>query len=54
MNDKGEWLKGNIPAFVRRYPFVFIENGDDLVLGLDSLQEHNNDDGHHCLPMPVN
>lgn len=48
VNDKGEWLKGEyIPAFVRRYPFVFIENGDDLVLGLDTASKStSNDDGH--------
>jgi hypothetical protein len=38
INDKGEWDKLHyVPAFVRRYPFVFVEqdNKEELLLALD-------------------
>ena len=39
VNDKGEWDKLNyVPAFVRRYPFVFIEQNDNkeqLLVAID-------------------
>lgn len=38
VNDKGEWRKDTyIPAYIRRYPFIFteIENGERLSLCID-------------------
>lgn len=37
VNGKGEWIKGEyIPAYVRRYPFIFIQDGQTLALAYDS------------------
>lgn len=36
VDDKGTWDKLHyIPAFVRRYPFVFIEQNEQLLLGIE-------------------
>ena len=36
VDDKGNWDKLHyIPAFVRRYPFVFIEQNEQLLLGIE-------------------
>jgi len=36
VSEDGSWLKGEyIPAFLRRYPFVFVENEDVLALAVD-------------------
>lgn len=38
VNDKGEWMKDTyIPAYIRRYPFIFSEmaDGDQLTLCID-------------------
>lgn len=38
VNDKGEWMKDTyIPAYIRRYPFIFSEmaGGDQLTLCID-------------------
>jgi len=36
LDDKGTWDKLHyIPAFVRRYPFVFIEQNEQLLLGIE-------------------
>jgi hypothetical protein len=38
INDTGDWDKLNyIPAFFRRYPFIFLnqENSEELILGID-------------------
>lgn len=40
VNDKGEWEKNTyIPAYIRRYPFIFSEvpNGDQLSLCIDMV-----------------
>ena len=37
VNGKGEWIKAEyIPAYVRRYPFIFIKDKDLLALAYDS------------------
>ena len=37
VDDKGNWDKLNyIPAFVRKYPFVFVEQNEQLLLGIDN------------------
>jgi len=36
INEDGSWRDGEyMPAFLRRYPFVFIEDGDILALAVD-------------------
>ena len=36
LDEKGVWKEGcYIPAYVRRYPFIYIKNEDDLLLGFD-------------------
>lgn len=36
INGKGEWKSdAYIPAFIRRYPFIFIQDGENLALALD-------------------
>jgi hypothetical protein len=37
VNDTGEWGAGYIPAFVRRYPFVLIEEGNGFSVGFDAV-----------------
>lgn len=40
VNDKGEWLEGvYIPAYARRYPFIFSETGEEgrLALCVDAV-----------------
>jgi len=37
LNEEGVWTEGcYIPAYVRRYPFIYIKNEDDLLLGFDA------------------
>ena len=37
VNRKGDWEKGcYIPAYVRRYPFIYVKDDKDLLLGIDS------------------
>lgn len=46
VNDKGEWEKFSyVPAFVKRYPFVFVEHENKLILSVekDYLIEKNKD-----------
>lgn len=41
VNDKGEWLNGTyVPAYIRRYPFIFASNdtGDRLTLCVDDAK----------------
>ena len=47
VNEKGEWIKGEyIPAYVRRYPFIFVQDKDQLALAYDSdCEEINNKKG---------
>jgi hypothetical protein len=35
LSDENSWRAKYIPAFVRRYPFVFIREGDRFVLSID-------------------
>ena len=36
VNIKGEWLVGEyIPAYIRRYPFIFVQDKDTLALAYD-------------------
>jgi hypothetical protein len=37
VGDEGSWntTPSYVPAYLRRYPFIFIENGDQFVLGVD-------------------
>ena len=47
VNDKGAWDKLHyVPAFVRRYPFVFVEQDEQLLLGVenDYLSSDENDE----------
>jgi hypothetical protein len=44
VNDEGEWAKREyVPAYIRRYPFIFVQNGDTLALGLDRDSDLVND-----------
>ena len=46
INDKGEWLNGEyIPAYVRRYPFVFVQEKETLALAYDDCKEINKKKG---------
>lgn len=40
VNDEGQWINGvYIPAYVRRYPFLFLSTGDEarpFILGMDA------------------
>ena len=37
LDKKGVWKEGcYIPAYIRRYPFIYIKNEDDLLLGFDA------------------
>jgi len=37
VSEEGVWKEGcYIPAYVRRYPFIYIKNEDDLLLGFDA------------------
>ncbi len=39
VNRKGDWRKGcYIPAYVRRYPFIYVKDDKNLFLGIDSAQ----------------
>jgi len=40
VNEDGTW-KDNcyIPAYIRRYPFIYVKNGDELLLGFDAEQK---------------
>lgn len=45
VNDDGEWQSGMyVPAFVRRYPFIFIKVEDKLALGFDDASGALNED----------
>ncbi len=42
LDEKGVWKEGcYIPAYVRRYPFIYIKNEDDLLLGFDGDHKVN-------------
>lgn len=47
LDDKGRWTGRYIPAFLRRYPFVFAQNdaGDQLSLCIDEACETLNTEG---------
>ena len=47
VDDAGEWNAGYVPAFVRRYPFVFLmkNNGNDFTLCIDEAYEGCNREG---------
>ncbi len=48
VNAKGKWRDGTyIPAYIRRYPFIFIggEETDNLILGIDEAAPQFGDDG---------
>lgn len=47
LDDKGRWSGRYIPAFLRRYPFVFAQNdaGDQLSLCIDEACEALNTEG---------
>ncbi len=37
VNEDGSWKKDcYIPAYIRRYPFIYVKNGDELLLGFDA------------------
>ena len=37
LDENGAWKEDcYIPAYIRRYPFIYIKNEDDLLLGFDS------------------
>ena len=37
VNGKGEWKKGEyIPAYARRYPFIFVQDKDTFALAYDA------------------
>ncbi len=39
VNEDGEWKKDcYIPAYVRRYPFIYVKNDNELLLGIDKTQ----------------
>jgi len=48
VDSEGQWLGKYIPAFVRRYPFVFssADNGQNFTLYLDEEYAGLNQDGH--------
>ena len=48
VDDQGRWTGRYIPAFLRRYPFVFAasEGSDDLTLCIDESYDGLNDAGH--------
>jgi hypothetical protein len=49
VNDKGQWLEGTyVPAYVRRYPFIFArnDNGDRLTLCIDDTKKVIQDKGN--------
>ena len=40
VNEKGEWKEDcYIPAYIRRYPFIYIKNDEELLLGFDADQK---------------
>lgn len=47
VNDEGQWTGKYIPAFVRRYPFVFssVDNGQNFTLCIDEEYAGLNDEG---------
>ncbi|KMT66062.1 SapC family protein [Catenovulum maritimum] len=47
LDENLQWRAGEyIPAFLRRYPFVFVQNDNSLMLALDAASEAvNKDDG---------
>ena len=45
IDEDGNWKANTyIPAYVRRYPFIYIKNEDDLLLGFDSTHKISKDD----------
>ena len=45
LDEKGVWKEGcYIPAYVRRYPFIYIKNEDDLLLGFDGDHKVNKEE----------
>lgn len=45
LDEKGVWKEGcYIPAYVRRYPFIYIKNEDDLLLGFDADHKVNKEE----------
>ncbi|WP_129778242.1 SapC family protein [Peristeroidobacter soli] len=48
----GRWIEGvYIPAYVRRYPFGFIEHRDGVALGIDAASERIVRDGDEGQPL---
>jgi hypothetical protein len=46
LDANGKWTGGYIPAFIRRYPFLFSENGDKLTVCIDrDFQGFNETEG---------
>jgi len=47
INSKNEWIQGEyIPAYVRRYPFIFVQENETLALAYDeACKEINTQDG---------
>jgi len=44
VNGRGEWVSGEyIPAYVRRYPFIFVQEKDTLALAYDENCKEIND-----------
>ena len=44
VNEEGAWRGGcYIPAYIRRYPFIYIRNNDELLLGFDSTHKIDKD-----------
>jgi len=40
VNKNGKWKENHyIPAYIRRYPFIYVKNGDELLLGFDAEQK---------------
>ena len=46
LEKQGKWNARYIPAFVRRYPFVFSENEDKFLLCIDEQYAGWNQEGH--------
>ena len=45
LNEDGTWREGcYIPSYIRRYPFIYIKNEDDLLLGFDATHKIKKDD----------
>ena len=45
LDETGAWKEDcYIPAYIRRYPFIYIKNEDDLLLGFDSVHKIKKDE----------